>query len=526
MKFTNFAFACSVAVVSLLAISQAFAANITIGRAGEQVSIDPQFSRGGNNSMTSSHMFERLIAPDNKLQLQPELAESWMNTDPLTWEFKLRKGVKFHDGSDFTASDVVFSLERIKNIPNSPAPFTGAIGAIDTVEAVDSHTIRIKTKAPTPNFLEQICFVFIVSEKAATGATTQDFNSGKAAIGTGPYKFKEWVPGDRLVMTANTEYWGVKPKFETVNVKFISNAAARVAALLSGAVDLIDQVPSADLPRISEGGEYRVDSVTSPRMIFVAMDSDRDNSPFITDATGKPVDKNPLKDPRVRLAMSKMINRDLIVERVLGGSGTPAGQMVPEGIGGYNPDLPPTQPNLEEAKQLLTEAGYRNGFGLTVHSSNDRVPGDADVAQALGQMFARGGLKVNGVVTRPYNVYADEAGKREYSVFTFTFGTTTPSSATGLLNWIGTYNKEAGSGAFNRARYSNPKFDEALKAAMSEFDEQKRFQMLADAAKIAFDDVAVIPLYWQKIHWASKNGLSYDASMLEETTAMNVEITQ
>jgi peptide/nickel transport system substrate-binding protein len=391
------------------------------------------------------------------------------------------------------------------------------------MEAVDPLTVRFKTKTPTPQFIEQVGLVYIVSKKASEGKTTNDFNSGIAAVGTGPYVFKEWVPGDRLVLAPNPHYWGEKPAFDNVTIKFISNNAARIAALLSGSVDLIDGVPPADVATVNDSGKAKVYSTTSGRLIYLALDSARDQSPFVTDKDGKPLAANPLKDKRVRLAISKLINRDLIIQRLLNGAGTAAGQIVPEGLGGYAPDVKPEAYDAAGAKKLLAEAGYGDGFGLTVHSSNDRFAGDADIAQAIGQMLARGGLKINGVVTQPYNVYAGAASKQEYSAFIFSFGNSNSNSANALTNVLATYDKDAGMGAFNRARYSNPEFDATLKQALAEFDEAKRNQLLEQAARIGFGDVGIVPLYFPTVHWAARNGITYRANKNEWTLATYAE---
>ncbi|MCJ9753055.1 ABC transporter substrate-binding protein [Neorhizobium sp. BETTINA12A] len=504
---------------SVLALNSAQAANLILGSATEPSAIDPQFSRTGNNQNIAMQVFDRLVQTDPAINVEPALAVSWTNTDPLTWQIKLRDGVKFHDGNPLTSEDVIFSLTRAKDIPNSPAPFSGNVGAIDSMKAIDNLTVEFKTKKPTPDFIEQVGFVYIVEKKVAEGASIEDFNSGKAAIGTGAYKFKSWTPGDNLALTRNDAFWGKKQDFENVTIKFISNDASRVAALRSGAVDLIDAVPPGDVKTLQGISGLKVFSIASSRMIYLALDSARDKSPFITDKEGKPLDKNPLKDVKVRQALSELVNRQLIIDRILDGSAEAAGQLVPNGVAGNDPSIKAPAMNAEDAKKLLAEAGYKDGFGITIHTSNDRFPGDSEVAQALGQMFARGGLKVNGVVAQPYNVYTKGAGAGEFSAFIFSLGNSTPTSATGLRNLLMTANKDAGTGSFNRTKYSNPAFDDAMRAATAEFDVKKRVELLQKATKMVFADVPVIPLYWQKVHWAGKANVSYVANMTEDTSA-------
>jgi peptide/nickel transport system substrate-binding protein len=503
-----------------------YAVDLTIGSSTEPQAIDPHFSRTGNSQQAAQHVFDRLVIPDENLRIHPGLAVEWENTDELTWIVKLREGVKFHDGTPFTAEDVVFSLERAPQVPNSPAPFTANVGPIASMEIIDPLTVKFTTTRPTPQFMELAGLVYIVSKKAAENAGTDDFNSGAAAIGTGPYKFVEWVPGDRLVLERNDDYWGEKPDFERVTFRLISNAAARVAALRAGDVDLIDAVPPSDKATLEAVDGIVLHSTPSARLIYLGLDSARDESPWIVGADGRPLNPNPLKDRRVREAMSKMIDRQLLIDRILSGAGAPAEQMVPEGIAGHSDNLEPDTIDLDAARALLAEAGYPDGFGITIHSSNDRFPGDGDIAQALGQLFARGGLQVNGVVTQPYNVYAGAAGKQEFSAFIFSFGTTTPSSAPGMTNVLMTYDEDAGTGSFNRMRYSNPDYDAKMREALAEFDESRRAELLAEAADIAFGDYAILPLYWPEVTWASREGVGYVPNKLEDTLAMFASIDE
>ena len=506
------------AALALAAAPGADAAQLTFGRATEQSAIDPQFSQTGNNGATSSAIFDRLVDFDAALQLHPALALSWRLIDPMDWEIKLRPNVRFHDGSPFTGADVAFSLNRVRDIPHSPAPFSHWVSNVAAVEVVDPLTLHIRTTQPTPLLMEQIGAIYIVPAKLGPNVTLEDFNSGKAAIGTGAYRFRSWVPNDRVELTANPDWWGGKPTFDAVTLKFIANNAAREAALLSGQVDLIDGVQPADVPRLTAAPQVHVFSTASVRIVYLALDSARDESPFVTDHDGKPMTTNPLRDARVRHALSKMINRQAIVERILNGAGEPAGQIVPEGQGGYAADLKPDAFDPAGAKQLLTEAGYPQGFGLTLHTSSDRFPDDAQVGQALGQMLSRGGIRVNGVEALPYAVYAAAATQRKYSAFVFTWAGISSNASEGLRSVLATYDAKTGMGALNRVRYSNPEFDRILGQAAAEFDESKRNALLADATRVAMHDAALLPLYWIKLYWASRGNVTFHANMSEDSS--------
>ncbi len=494
------------------------AADLTIGRASEPTSLDPLFARTGNNGDTSDDIFDRLVGSDPNNQITPSLALSWRAVDPTDWEVTLRPNVAFQDGTQLSADDVAFSMERARSVPNSPAPFAAAMRGVTGVEVTGPLSLRVKTDTPAPQLIEQIGEVYIMSRKAAQGLSTTDMNGGEGVVGTGPYRVLRWLPGQRIELERNAAWWGGTAPWDKVTLRFIPQDAGRAAALLSGDVDLIDQVPPTDLARLKQGGRS-VFSIASTRLVYLALDSARSVSPFVTDMQGRPLDRNPLQDARVRRAISLMIDRRAIADRLLEGSAEPAGQMVPEGIGGYDPALASPPPDLAAAHGLLEQAGWGGGFGLTVHSSSDRLPQDGAVAQALGQMLRRGGLRVNGVDALPYSVYAAAASRQSYSLFLFSFGTTTSNSAIALTNVLATYDPKAGMGAFNRARYSNPAFDTALRQALAEFDPQKRDALLREAEHIAFKDAAIVPLYWQVVHWAARPGIAYQPRRDEATAA-------
>ena len=507
------------ALLALLTFAiSAHAGDLRIGRATEHGSLDPLYSDLGSDVATAENTFESMIRFDAKLRIRASLATEWKLVDPLTWEIKLRPGVTFHDGSTLTANDVAYSLNRARSIPNSPGPLASFVRPVKETEIVDPLTLRVHTVTPTPLLMDMIGRIFIIPAKLGPSVANEDFNSGRAMIGTGPYRFKSSAPGDNVTWTAFPGYWGEKPAFNLVTVKFLANPAARSAALLSGSVDVIEQIPPSDISIFQNREDLTLYDAVSTRVVYIGMDQGRDESPFITDKDAKPMTVNPLKDRRVRLALSKMINRQAIVERVLSGAGEATGQLVPDGMGGHDKSLKPVGFDPAGAKQLLAEAGYPDGFGLTLHGSNNRFPNDSQVAQALGQMFSRGGMRVNGVEVVPYNVYAPAATQRKYSLFIFSYGSVASSSLNGLTGVLATYDAAKGTGSLNRARYSNTAFDEVLRGASAEFDETKRGALLAAATKIAMDDAAILPLYWQKLYWAGRKGFVVDADRGEATS--------
>ncbi len=494
----------------------AMARDLVIGRVAEHASMDPQFNNAGNDTPIRKFAFDSLVDFDANQNVVPTLAVSWKALSPTQWEVHLRPDVLFHDGSPFTADDVAFSLARIDSIPNSPSSYIRTRGEL-RVEIIDKLTLRLTSPSPNPFLIENVGQIPIVSRKAAEAASSADFNTGAAAIGTGPYRFTAWARGDNVKFTRFDRYWGGVPEFENVTVKFIPSAPARIAALLSGGVDMIDGVPNADVPRIETIPNLRVWSVPTARITYLAMDQGRDDSPFLTDASGQKLAHNPLRDQRVRLALSKLIDRKALSERLLNGGGTPASQISPMGQPGYDPAIPVTAVDAAGARTLLAEAGYPGGFAMTIHASNDRFPQDAAVAQTLGQMFTRGGLKVTDVVTLPFNVFSAQATQLKFSVFLYAYNSALPGASDYLRSMLGTYDAARGLGGVNRGRYSNPALDALISAADSEFDPEKRSALHRQAMALAMADVAVVPIYSQKSYWASKADIVFEPSVGDET---------
>lgn len=501
------------------------AGQLTIGLASEPSSIDPHFHNLGPNNAVARVMFDRLIMPDDKQRLQPGLAVSWKPIDDTTWEFKLRQGVKFHDGSPFTADDVVFTFQRAPDVEGSPSSF-GTYLKGKQITRIDDYTVHIKTERPYPLMPNDMSTFSIVSRKHGEGATTADYNSGKAAIGTGAYKFVEYVPGDRIVLERNENYWGDKAEWTKVTLKAIKSGPSRVAALLAGDVDLIEQTPTADIERLKKDPNLTLSQGISNRVIYLHLDHDRDNSPFVKAKDGGDI-QNPLKDRRVRMAISHAINRDAIVSRVMEGIAIKAGQLLPEGFFGRSPNLQPVAYDPELAKRHLSEAGVGNGFKLTIHGPNDRYINDAKIAEAIAQMLTRVGIQTD-VVTMPRSVYFKRAsrggpdGTPEFSFILVGWGSGTGEASSPLKSLIHSYDKSQGFGASNRGRYSNAKVDKLIEDALATVDDAKRQDLLAEATEIAINDGAIIPLHYQVNTWAARKGIKYRARTDEATVATDV----
>jgi len=507
------------AALTALAIpAQVSAQELKIAVAADITSMDPHFFNLFPNNNMAEHIFDKLVQMDPDSKMIPGIATSWKVIDPTTWEFKLRKGVKFHDGSELTAEDVAFSIDRVAQIPNSPGPFVAYTKAIVGKEIVDPYTIRFKTAFPHPLMPNDLSTIYIVSKKVATGASTEDFNTGKAAIGSGRFKYVRYVSGDRVELARNDAYWGEKPQWEKVMFKIIKNEPARVAALLSGDVDAIEQPPTADIVRIKGDPKFTVTSKISHRVIYFNFDHLQRSSPFITDKTGKPLDKNPLLDVRVRRAISKAINRQAIADRVMEGQAVPSGQLVSEKLFGNVPGLKAEVYDVEGAKKLLTEAGYPNGFNITIHGPSGRYVNDEKIVQAVAQMLSRIGITAK-VETAPMGPYSGRASKQEFSFHMVGWGASTGEASSPLRSLLATYNRDKGLGAVNWGRYSNVKVDYLIEQALQQVDDENRRVMLQNATKLAMEDLGIMPIHFQFTLWATKKNVAYTPRTDEYTLA-------
>ena len=372
-------FSCRFAAAALALVlpSLALAASLTVGLGTDVTALDPHYHNLTPNNNVAAHVFGYLVDRNEKSQPIPGLATEWKTLDPTTWEFKLRKGVKFHDGSDFTAADVVASIERVPKVPNSPSPFTAYTKQIVKVEIPDPYTIRFKTAAPYPLMPSDMTQVAIISKQFAN-ASTDDFNSGKAAIGTGPYKFVRYVKSDRIELARNDAWWGGKTPWEKVTLRILPNDASRVAALLSGDVQVIENVPTSDVGKLKADKRVAIYRTVADRLIYLHLDSDRDASPFVTDRDGKPIDQESAQG-RARAQGAVEGDQSSGDRRARhGGRGDAAGQLVADFLFGATRNLhrrstTPTAPRRCSPRPAIpTASGSRSTRRTTATSTTRR----------------------------------------------------------------------------------------------------------------------------------------------------------
>jgi peptide/nickel transport system substrate-binding protein len=481
------------------------------------VQLDPHFYNHTPSISVDDHVFEGLATMDANQKVLPRLAESWTLVNSLTWEFKLRKGVKFHDGTPFTAEDVIWSLDRPATIVNSPSKFDIYTKAIILKKVIDPWTVRLTTREPYPLMLQDLCSVMIVSKAATQGLASEDFASGKGMVGTGPYKFVRYVRDDHIEFVRNDSYWGKTPgQWNKITLRFVPNGATRLAALLSGDVQGIDNVPTPDLARVRSDPGLTMLTKTSNRLIYLYVDTVRPVSPFVTDKDGKPLAANPLRDPRVRTAISMAINREAIRDRVMEGLSEPTNNLVIASFGGHNAALKVVKYDPEGARKLLAAAGYPQGFGLTIHTPNNRYINDEKITQTVAQMLSRAGIATK-VESLPFALYSSRGVKAEYSAGLLGWGAQS-GEASHPLRALGSCPDPAkGLGTFNWLGYCNPKALELLGRALYTLDDQQRNAMLAEASALVVNDGGVIPLHQQVASWAMKKGLSYVPRTDEKT---------
>jgi peptide/nickel transport system substrate-binding protein len=499
-----------VAIALTLVISSvpAHADKFTYANQGDALSMDPYMFNESLLLSFTGNMYEPLIGRGKKLELIPQLATEWKQTAPTIWRFKLRKGVKFQDGTPFTADDVIFSYERAKGEGSDMKTY---VGQMKEIRKIDTHTVDIVTNEPFPILPEIISVWYMMSKSwcEKNNATrpvdirkgTENYASAHAN-GTGPFMLKSRQPGVRTVLVPNPDWWD-KPEHNLTEAAFlpISNAATRVAALISGEIDMMEPVPLQDVQRLQGDPKLKVLQGPELRTIFLGMDQKRDELLYST-VKGK----NPFKDRRVRQAFYQAIDIEAIRSRIMRGAATPTALMEAPGINGFPAELNkrlPYDPNA--AKKLLADAGYPDGFGVTLNCPNDRYVNDSEICQAVAVMLARIGVKVD-LAAEAKATYFPKVLSRNTSFYLLGWTPVSYDSHNPLFALMATPG-EGGQGQFNLGAYSNAKLDELTRQIATETDPTKRQAMITEAFKIHADEVGHLPLHQQMVTWGMKKNV-------------------
>ena len=479
----------------------ASAQTVRIANQGDALSMDPHSLNETLQLSVTGNVYEPLVGRNKDLSLTPMLATSWKQTSPTVWRFELRKGVQFHDGTPFTADDVVFSLARTQVEGSDMKSYTNDF---KEVRKIDSHTVEIETKTPFPILPDVLSLVYIMSKKwCETNQATVPVDRRKGventasfkANGTGPFRVRERQPNVRTVFTRNGSYWG-KIEGNVTEVVFtpIGNDATRVAALLSGEVDVMEPVPVQDIDRVNSSANTR--AITGPelRTIFLGMDQKRDELLY-SNVKGK----NPFKDKRVRQAFYQAIDIEGIKKTVMRGASNPSAQLVGPGINGFQPEMERLPYDVEAAKKLMAEAGYPNGFEVSMNCPNDRYVNDGRICQTVAANLSRINVKIN-LQAETKGTYFPKVLRRDTSFYMLGW---TPATydAHNAMNAIMRCVDDKGAGQFNLGAYCNPKVDELTLKVQAETDKDKRNAYIKEAFDLHAADVGHIPLHQQALAW-------------------------
>jgi peptide/nickel transport system substrate-binding protein len=499
---------CALGAVSLVASAQ----TIRIANQGDALSLDPHSLNESLQLSVTANVYETLVGRNKDLSLAPLLATSWKQSSPTVWRFELRKGVQFHDGTPFTADDVVFSIARGKG---EGSDMKASLSDIKEVRKVDAHTVEIETTGPQPILPDALTTFSIMSKKwCEENKAVQPVDRRKGienaasfkANGTGPYRVRERQPNVRTVFERNAKYWGkIEGNVQQVVFTPIANPSTRVAALVSGEVDVMEPVPLQDIGRINASPNSRVIVGPELRTIFLGMDQKRDELLY-SNIKGK----NPFKDKRVRQAFYQAIDIAGIQRTVMRGASRPTALMIGPGINGWSEDQDKRLPyDVEAAKKLMAEAGYPQGFEVTMNCPNDRYVNDGQVCQAVAANLARINVKIN-LAAETKGTYFPKILRRDTSFYMLGWTPTTYDAHNALASLMACPD-DKGAGQFNLGAYCSPQVDGLTKQILSEIDKAKRNDLIKQAFKVHSDDIGHLPLHQQSLAW----GLSKKVELVQ-----------
>jgi len=499
--------AAAICSIVAMAVSPSFGQSLRYANQGELKSLDPYTLKETTTIAHLAHVYEGLVSRDKDLKIVPALAESFEILEPTRWRFHLRKGVKFHNGDPFTADDVLFSAQRVRS-PGSN--FLSNVPADAKFSKLDDYTVDVTLDSPNPILIAQWDGWLIMDKKwceennsvapTPASATTPSYTS-LHENGTGPFTIESHQPGVKTVFKANPNWWG-KPEHNLKEIVFtpIGSAATRVAALLSGEVDVIEPVPIQDIQRVNASGIATVMTGPELRTIFLGMDQARDELLY-SNVKGK----NPLKDIRVREAFYKAVDVELIKTRVMRGLSTPSALMIAPQLFSLSKDFVREKPDPDGAKKLLAEAGYPDGFEVTMDCPNDRYVNDASICEAVVGMLARIGVKVNLLAQPKAQYFAKVLKPGGFKTSFYLLGWTPASSDSHnvLHDIMGCRddNNDVTRGEANLGGYCNKQLDALTDKVLIETDAAKRDQLIKQAYEIAIKDYAYIPLHQQALAW-------------------------
>ncbi|MFW5655757.1 MAG: ABC transporter substrate-binding protein [Roseicyclus sp.] len=512
MTSRNAAFAAALLASTALTATSLSAETLRWARAAEALTLDPHSQNEGPTTTLLHQIYEPLILRNMEGQMEGALATSWAPSedDPNVWVFELREGVTFHGGQDFTAEDVVFSLERAASETSN---FKELLTGMTEVRAVDDYTVEIVTEGPNPLLPNNLTNIMMLdsgwaeendAEAVQDYAAGEDTYAARNTNGTGPYVLASREADVRTVLTLNEDYWGMDEfPLDVTEIVFtpIQNAATRVAALLTGEVDFIQDVPVQDLARVAEADGIGLATAPQNRVIFFGMNVG-DEDLTLDDVEGA----NPFADLRVRQAMEIAINRDAIRQVVMRGQSQPAGVIAPPGINGWTQELDtPPEYDLEAARALMEEAGYAEGFSVQLDCPNDRYINDEAICQAAVGMLAQIGITAN-LSALPRAQHFPLIANLETDFYLLGWGVPT-YDAEYVFNFL-YHGRTEGRGSWNGTRLDDPMINEMTASLTSNTDLEARNATIAELFAWADENVIYIPIHHQVLNW----GISDDWS--------------
>ena len=502
----------ALALAVLAAAGVSHAATLRIAGANDILTFDPHAQNHQTTLAYQQMVYESLVRYNEKYEVEPSLAAKWTMVSPTQIRFELRKGVKFHDGAPFTADDVVFSLNRAMTPPSN---MTAYVQSVKEVKKVDDHTVDVILKGPSPVVLRELVEARIMNKAWAeknNATKAQDYKAkeenfaSRNANGTGPFTLVGWQPDTKTTLKKNPNWWD-KPKGNIDEIVFtpIKSAATRSAALISGQVDMVVDPPVQDLERIKRDPNIRVIEGPENRTIFFGFDQFRD------ELMGSNIKgKNPLKDKRVRQALYQAVDMAAIEKTVMRGLGKPTGTMIAPMVNGWTKELGAraSKYDVNAAKKLLADAGYPQGFELTLDCPNDRYVNDEAICQAVTAMWTRIGVKTK-LQTNPMAIHSAKIQKFDVSAYMLGWGVATFDALYSLDSLISTVDPKGGAaGNFNCGRMSNPIVDNLIQQIKTEMDPAKRNPMIHEALQIVKDDYNYLPLHDQIRPWAMRKNVT------------------
>lgn len=471
-----------------------------IGVANDYLSIDPHLIRASPPIQLAHHMYDTLFFLNEKGRYRTRILADYKIKNKTTWILTLKDNIYFHDGSPLTTDDIIYSFDRINNIPDSE--YTDLTKRIKSYKKIGALTLEIITHSPHPTLTRDLSLLFILKQRSGFIAG-EEFIKNKGFIGTGPYQFVQLNDDKSIILKASDHYHGTPVYQKKIKYVVIENTEERLKAFKEGKLHLIDNLTSTEVEKLNTLTEADFLKIPTSRLLYLHFDTYRESSPWVTDYKGNVLPKNPFRDLKVRQAISHAINREAIISEILNGAGVASGQFVLPKIHGYDPSLQPDQYDLKRAQKLMSDAGYAEGFQMTLHGPKHRYLKDVEVMNRIVEMLKAINIHVK-LDIKPMKQYLKTI--QALATCCYLTGVSTGGDLKGMVSMIvRSPNKTLGK--FNYGRYSNDQVNTLVDKGVLDFNEVRRLSTFRQAAEIAIQELAITPLYFQTKIWAIRNDM-------------------